>query len=77
MARSPEVDDLVAAPGNPGIEALGRCVAVDVTDPSAIAALADDVDADLTIVGPEAPLVAGAVDALEARGRLAFGPCGK
>ena len=74
MARSPEVDDLVAAPGNPGIEALGRCVAVDVTDPSAIAALADDVDADLTIVGPEAPLVAGAVDALEARGRLAFGP---
>src|SRR5262245_27187147 len=53
---------------------LGRCVPVDVGDARAIAALADDVAADLTVVGPEVPLVAGAVDAIEARGRLAFGP---
>lgn len=74
LARSPEVTDVVAAPGNPGIESLGRCVPVDVNDAAAIAQLADDIDADLTVVGPEAPLVAGAVDALEARRRRAFGP---
>lgn len=74
LARSPEVEEVLAAPGNPGIEAIGRCVEIDVSDPAAIASLADDVDADLTVVGPEAPLVAGAVDALEARGRAAFGP---
>jgi phosphoribosylamine--glycine ligase len=74
LTRSPEVDEIVAAPGNPGIEALGRCVPIDAGNPSAIAALADDLDADLTIIGPEAPLVAGAVDAVEHVGRLAFGP---
>jgi phosphoribosylamine--glycine ligase len=74
LARSSAVDELVAAPGNPGMASLGRCVPVDVGDPRAIAALADDVGADLTVVGPEVPLVAGAVDAIEARGRLAFGP---
>jgi phosphoribosylamine---glycine ligase len=74
LARSPLVDDIVAAPGNPGIESLGRCVPLDVTDARAIGALADELAADLTVVGPEVPLVAGAVDAIEARGRLAFGP---
>jgi phosphoribosylamine--glycine ligase len=68
------VTDLYAAPGNPGIEAVAACVPVDVEDPQAIAAVADSLDADLTIVGPEAPVVAGAVDAIEARGRRAFGP---
>ena len=76
LARSPAVDEIVTAPGNPGMAALGRCVAVDVADARAVATLADDVDADLTVVGPEVPLVAGAVDAIEARGRLAFGPPG-
>jgi phosphoribosylamine--glycine ligase len=74
LARSDEVDEIVVAPGNPGIAALGRCVPVDAADPAAIAALADDVDAGLVVVGPEVPLVAGAVDAVTARGRLAFGP---
>jgi phosphoribosylamine--glycine ligase len=74
LARSPEVDEIVAAPGNPGIAELARCVPVDAADPAAIAALADEVDAGLVIVGPEVPLVAGAVDAVQARGRLAFGP---
>jgi phosphoribosylamine--glycine ligase len=66
--------EVVGAPGNPGLEALGRCVAVDAADPEAVAARADDLDVDLVVVGPEVPLVAGAVDAVEARGRLAFGP---
>jgi phosphoribosylamine--glycine ligase len=66
--------EVVGAPGNPGQAGLGRCVAVDAADPAAVAALADDLDADVVVVGPEVPLVAGAVDAVEARGRLAFGP---
>jgi phosphoribosylamine--glycine ligase len=74
LAKSTEVDDVVCAPGNPGMAQLGRCVPVDVEDAAAIAQLADDVDADLTVVGPEVPLVAGAIDALDARGRLGFGP---
>jgi phosphoribosylamine--glycine ligase len=74
LARSGEVDEVIAAPGNPGIAELGRCVPLDVSDPGAIAALADEIDAGLVIVGPEVPLVAGAVDAVTARGRLAFGP---
>ena len=74
FARSPEAPELVCAPGNPGMEAIARCARVDPTDASAVAALADDVAADLTVVGPEGPLVAGVVDAVQARGRLAFGP---
>ncbi|MDQ1533670.1 MAG: phosphoribosylamine---glycine ligase, partial [Actinomycetota bacterium] len=65
---------LVSAPGNPGIEDIGRCVPLDSNDPAAIADLADELDAGLVVVGPEVPLVAGAVDAVQARGRLAFGP---
>jgi phosphoribosylamine---glycine ligase len=74
LARSASVAEVVAAPGNPGIESLARCVPVDATDASAVAALADDLDADLVVVGPEEPLVNGVVDAVEARGRVAFGP---
>ena len=74
LARSPEVDEVVCAPGNPGMESLGECTPLDASDPAAIAALADAVDAGLVVVGPEMPLVAGAVDALTASGRLAFGP---
>lgn len=66
--------EVVGAPGSPGLADLGRCVAVDAADPAAVAALADELDADVVVVGPEVPLVAGAVDAVEARGRLAFGP---
>jgi len=74
LARSALVDDVVFAPGNPGMEALGECRPVDVEDAVAIAATADAVDAALTVVGPEVPLVAGAVDAVESTGRRAFGP---
>ena len=74
LERSPGVDEIIGAPGNPGIAALGRCLPVAASDPRAVADLADEVSADLVVIGPEVPLVAGAVDAVEARGRLAFGP---
>ncbi len=74
LAQSPTVDEVIGAPGNPGIAALGRCLPVEAGDAGAVADLADEVAADLVVVGPEVPLVAGAVDAVEARGRLAFGP---
>jgi phosphoribosylamine--glycine ligase len=74
LARSDSVDEVIAAPGNPGIAAIARCVPVDAKDAGAVAALADEVDADLVVVGPEEPLVNGVVDAVEARGRRAFGP---
>jgi phosphoribosylamine---glycine ligase len=74
LARSPSVGEVVAAPGNPGIEAIGRCVAVDPKDPAAVARLAHDLAADLVVVGPEEPLVAGVADAVAASGRPVFGP---
>jgi phosphoribosylamine--glycine ligase len=74
LARSPHVDRVVCAPGNPGMAHVGELRPLDVKRPDDIAALADDVDAELVIVGPEDPLALGAVDAIEARGRLAFGP---
>jgi len=74
LARSSHVDEVVCAPGNPGMAQLGECVPVLVSDPPAVTELAAKLDADLVVVGPEDPLVAGVVDAVEASGRLAFGP---
>jgi phosphoribosylamine--glycine ligase len=74
LQRSAATDVVVAAPGNPGIARLVECRPLDVADAAAVAALADDVAADVTVIGPEVPLVAGAADAVRARGRLAFGP---
>ena len=53
---------------------LGECIPVAASDPAAVADLADRVQPDLVVVGPEDPLVAGVVDAVQARGHLAFGP---
>ncbi|MGH2653691.1 MAG: phosphoribosylamine--glycine ligase [Actinomycetota bacterium] len=74
LARDPAVDALVAAPGNAGIEEVAQCVPVEATDVDGIVSLVEAESIDLTVVGPEAPLVAGLVDLLEARGRRAFGP---
>jgi phosphoribosylamine--glycine ligase len=74
LARSSHVDEVVCAPGNPGMAAIADCVAVAAADPTAVSELATKIDADLVVVGPEDPLVAGVVDAIEASGRLAFGP---
>jgi phosphoribosylamine--glycine ligase len=65
---------LHAAPGNPGIGELATLHAVDPVDGAAVAALAARVSADLVVVGPEAPLVAGVADAVRDAGVPAFGP---
>jgi phosphoribosylamine--glycine ligase len=74
LARSPLVGEIVCAPGNPGMAAIGECVAVNAVDPAAVGDLADRIRPDLVVVGPEDPLVAGVVDTLQDRGHLAFGP---
>ena len=74
LAQSPHVDTIICAPGNPGTATLGENRPLDTGDPAAVAALADRVDASLVVVGPEDPLVAGAADAVRARGRACFGP---
>jgi phosphoribosylamine--glycine ligase len=82
LSRDPEVDQVVAAPGNPGIDALrpaydGQtivCRPVDISDHDAVVALATELGSDLVVVGPEAPLVAGLADPLRAAGIAVFGP---
>jgi phosphoribosylamine--glycine ligase len=66
--------ELHAAPGNPGIAALATLHAVEATDGGAVAELAREVAADLVVVGPEAPLVAGVADAVRSAGIPCFGP---
>ncbi len=72
--RSDQVTEVLCAPGNAGIAADARCLDVGAEDVDAIVRAAADEQAGLVIVGPEAPLVAGAVDALEEAGVPAFGP---
>ena len=74
LAQSPAVERLFAVPGNPGIARVATCLPAGDGSPAAYLAAAESVDADLTVVGPEAPLVAGVVDAFRARGRAIFGP---
>jgi phosphoribosylamine--glycine ligase len=74
LARSPQAPEVLCTPGNPGIARDARTFDVRVEDVAAIADLAEREDAGLTVVGPEAPLVAGLVDELQGRGRAAFGP---
>ncbi|MHA4819181.1 phosphoribosylamine--glycine ligase [Streptomyces aculeolatus] len=74
LSLDPDVRELHCAPGNAGIAAVARLHAVDVLDGEAVAALAAGLGADLVVVGPEAPLVAGVADAVRARGIDCFGP---
>ena len=72
--KAPASARLLIAPGNPGTEALGRNVPVDISDNAALCWLAKRENVDLVVIGPEAPLVAGLVDDLTRVGVLAFGP---
>jgi phosphoribosylamine---glycine ligase len=74
LARSLQKPGVLCAPGNAGIAEDARCLDVGAEDVEAIVAAARDEAVDLVIVGPEAPLVAGVVDALEREGIAAFGP---
>lgn len=75
IARSPLCDELVSLPGNPGLALLGPVVeGISPTQVGAVAAFAAQQRFDLVIIGPEAPLAAGLVDALAAKGVPAFGP---
>jgi phosphoribosylamine---glycine ligase len=75
LRRSPQVADVLCAPGNAGIAADAECLPqVVADDAAAIVAAAREHSVDLVAVGPEAGLVAGAVDALEEAGIPAFGP---
>lgn len=76
LAASPRVSEVLVAPGNAGTarERRVRNCPVDATDLDSLVALAQREAIDLTVVGPEAPLVAGVVDAFAAAGRVVFGP---
>jgi phosphoribosylamine---glycine ligase len=74
LARDGDVSELHAAAGNPGIGELAELHSVSPTDPDAVTTLAAKVAADLVVIGPEAPLVAGVADAVRAAGIRCFGP---
>ncbi|WP_018217915.1 phosphoribosylamine--glycine ligase [Salinispora vitiensis] len=74
LVADPSVEALFAVPGNPGVGEVAVLRDVVPTDPAAVAALAVECGADLVVVGPEAPLVAGVADAVRAKGIPAFGP---
>lgn len=74
ISQSPLVDNLYCAPGNAGIAGICECVDVNIEDSEAVLGLVQRKRIDLTVVGPEAPLMVGLVDLLEENGFMAFGP---
>ena len=74
LAQSPTVEELHAAPGNPGIARLGQCHPIRAEDGESLLALARTLAADLVVIGPEDPLVAGVADELRRGGVSVFGP---
>ncbi len=74
LSRSSALDELHAAPGNPGIASLAHCHPARADDHAALASLCRELRIDLVVVGPEAPLVAGLADELRRRGIAVFGP---
>ncbi len=77
IAASPLTDKLYCAPGNAGIAQEAKIAALDITDHAAVIAFCREARIDFVVVGPEAPLVAGIVDELEAAGFKTFGPSRK
>ena len=76
LVQSPNVEKLYAAPGNPGMALLQKCecINLNVDDLEGVADYAEEKSIDLTVVGPEAPLVAGLADVFKRRGLPVFGP---
>src|ERR1035437_1202751 len=76
LTLDPSVDAVIAAPGNPGIDAIALCreLPQGLLDVGGVAAMAAELGVDMVVVGPEAPLVAGVADAVRARGIACFGP---
>ena len=74
VLQNPKCDKLIVAPGNAGIAQIAQCADLDILDPAAVTEFAAENAIDFVIVGPEAPLVEGIVDALSGAGILAFGP---
>jgi phosphoribosylamine---glycine ligase len=74
LRQSPLLDRLYCAPGNAGIEAVAECVALDVADHAAVVGFCRENDIGLVVIGPEAPLVSGLADDLQAAGVRVFGP---
>lgn len=76
LVQSPKVEKLYAAPGNPGMALLQKCecINLNVDDLEGVADYAEEKSIDLTVVGPEAPLVAGLADVFKRRGLPVFGP---
>jgi phosphoribosylamine--glycine ligase len=77
LAQSPKVEKLYCIPGGPGMKGLAECVDMDTTDLEGLAKWAEAHKIDLTVVGPEAPLVAGIVDVFKAHNLTIFGPTAK
>jgi len=74
IAKSEKLDQLYIAPGNPGTEQVGTNVDISLSDFEAILNFVEEKDIDLTVVGPEQPLVDGITDFLEDKGHKVFGP---
>jgi len=74
ISRSPQLDELIAAPGNPGIGRVARLAPVGAEDVGGLADLASGESVDLVVAGPEAPLAAGLADRLAERDIPCFGP---
>ena len=74
VAQSPKVEKVYCAPGNAGISEFAECVDIGVMDFDKLTKFAKEHEIDLTIIGPDDPLAAGAVDAFEAAGLRVFGP---
>lgn len=74
LAKSPKVEKMYCAPGNAGIAEVAECVNIGVMEFDKLVAFAKENEIDLTVVAPDDPLAAGAVDAFEAAGLRAFGP---
>ena len=74
LAQSPAVEEVHAAPGNPGIARIGQCHPIRADDNDSLLELARTLSIDLVVVGPEAPLAAGVADTLRRGGVPVFGP---